>query len=99
MKMFVSSLIVAATIYSCSNPPSPAHNAQPADSLNNHAPNYSPNWQNLDLKKDGVFGISTEKAYSQLLSNKKATNVIVAIVDSGIDPTQEDLQSVLWTDS
>jgi cell wall-associated protease len=25
------------------------------------------NWHNLDLQKDSVFGISTEKAYQQLL--------------------------------
>jgi len=33
----------------------------------------TPNWQNTDLNADGVFGISTEKAYSELLKNKKTT--------------------------
>lgn len=58
----------------------------------------TPNWQNLDLQHDGVFGISTEKAYDLLLKNKKATTVVVAVIDSGIDTTQEDLRTVLWTD-
>jgi len=29
------------------------------------------NWQNLDLKTDSTFGISTEKAYKELLKGKK----------------------------
>ncbi len=28
------------------------------------------NWQNKDLSKDGVFGISTERAYQELLKGK-----------------------------
>lgn len=62
-------------------------------------PHATPNWQNLDLEKDGVPGISTGKAYSQLLGDKKAETTIVAVLDSGIDTTQEDLRPVLWTDS
>jgi cell wall-associated protease len=55
-----------------------------------------PNWQNMDLQKDSVFGISTEKAYNTLLKGKKAQPVIVAIIDSGIDTAHEDLKSVFW---
>lgn len=55
------------------------------------------NWQNLDLKDDGVFGISTEKIYSQLLKNKKPQTVIVAVIDSGIDTSHVELKNVLWT--
>lgn len=29
------------------------------------------NWHNLDFKKDSVFGVSTEKAYLELLKGKK----------------------------
>jgi len=54
------------------------------------------NWQNLDLKVDGVCGISTEKAYSELLKGKIAKTVIVAVIDAGVDTTHEDLRSVLW---
>lgn len=56
-----------------------------------------PNWQNLDFKTDSVFGISTEKAYSELLKNKKAKLVIVAVMDIGTDIAHKDLQSVIWT--
>jgi len=56
-----------------------------------------PNWQNLDLRHDGLFGVSTEKAYEQLLKDKTATTVVVAVIDSGIDTTQQELKPVLWT--
>ncbi|NQX51987.1 S8 family peptidase [Pedobacter panaciterrae] len=56
------------------------------------------NWYNLDLVADGYFGISTEKAYKELLSNKKPKqNVIVAVIDGGVDINHEDLKDVLWT--
>lgn len=54
------------------------------------------NWYNLDLKTDSVFGISTEKAYTELLKGKKSTTVIVGILDSGVDGVHEDLKSVMW---
>jgi len=54
------------------------------------------NWQNLDLKTDSAFGISTERAYKELLKGKKATPVIVGVLDGGVDITHEDLKSVLW---
>lgn len=56
------------------------------------------NWQNKDLVTDSVFGISTEKAYKELLKNKKPIKIIVAVIDSGIDTLHEDLKSALWTD-
>ena len=56
-----------------------------------------PNWQNLDLQADTVFGISTEKAYQQLLKGKKSQPVIVAVLDGGVDIAHEDLLGVIWT--
>jgi subtilisin family serine protease len=56
------------------------------------------NWQNQDLEKDSVFGISLEKTYQSLLKNKKSQPVIVAVIDTGIDTAHEDLRPVLWTD-
>ena len=54
-------------------------------------------WSHLDLAKDSVPGMSVDKAYSELLKNKKSTVVIVGIVDSGVDIEHEDLKSVIWT--
>lgn len=55
-----------------------------------------PNWQNLDLKTDSIFGISTEKAYNELLKGKKSVPVIVAVLDGGVDIAHEDLKSIVW---
>ena len=54
-------------------------------------------WSHLDLVKDSIPGMSVDKAYSELLKNKKSTVVIVGIVDSGVDIEHEDLKSVIWT--
>lgn len=54
------------------------------------------NWFNLDLVADGNFGISTERAYKDLLSKMKASPIIVAVIDGGIDEEHEDLKSVMW---
>lgn len=56
-----------------------------------------PNWQNLDLKTDTTFGISTEKAYQELLKGKKANTVIVAVIDGGVDISHEDLKDVIYS--
>jgi len=52
-------------------------------------------WHLLDEDKDGYMGISLDKAYD-LLKDRKAGTVIVAVIDSGIDTLQEDLRPVLW---
>ncbi|RZK01502.1 MAG: peptidase S8, partial [Flavobacterium sp.] len=55
-------------------------------------------WYNLDLVQDGYFGISTDKAYKELLVNiKPKQKVIVAVMDGGVDVNHEDLRDVLWT--
>jgi len=53
-------------------------------------------WHMMDFQQDHVYGISIEKAYTELLKNKKSTPVVVAIIDSGIDTLHEDLRSVIW---
>ena len=57
------------------------------------------NWQNLDLKKDGVFGSSTERAYSELLNGKKGIPVVVAVIDGGVDVHHEDLRQEIWVNT
>ncbi len=53
-------------------------------------------WHLKDAEKDGLYGISLDKAYD-FLKAKKATPVLVAVIDSGIDTLHEDLKPVLWT--
>lgn len=54
-------------------------------------------WHLLDLDNNHVYGISLNKAYNFLAAkNKKPQTVIVAVLDSGVDTTHEDLKNVLW---
>ncbi|MGI8949966.1 MAG: S8 family serine peptidase [Chitinophagaceae bacterium] len=52
-------------------------------------------WYLLDPKKDSTYGISLNETY-QFLKGKKYTPIIVAVIDSGVDTTQQDLKNVLW---
>jgi len=56
-------------------------------------------WSHLDILKDTIPGMSVDKAYSELLKNKKGTKVIVGVVDSGVDIEHPDLQGVIWTNN
>lgn len=56
-------------------------------------------WSHLDLVKDTIPGMSVEKAYDDIIKNKKGKTTIVAIIDSGIDIDHEDLRDVIWTNT
>lgn len=55
------------------------------------------NWGHLDLVKDTIPGMAVDKAYAEIIKNKKGKTVIVAVIDSGIDIDHEDLDAVIWT--
>lgn len=55
------------------------------------------NWKDYDLVTDTIPGMSVNKAYAEILKDKKGKTVIVAVIDSGIDVEHEDLDGVLWT--
>ena len=40
--------------------------------------------------------MSVERAYNELLKNRKAKKVIVAVIDAGIDINHEDIKDVIW---
>ena len=55
------------------------------------------NWFHFDPKETGVAGISTQLAYEELLKGKEPKQeVIVAVIDSGVDIEHEDLDDILW---
>ena len=55
------------------------------------------NWGHLDLVKDTIPGMSVDKAYAEIIKGKPGKKIIVAVIDSGIDITHEDLDGKLWT--
>ena len=54
-------------------------------------------WHMMDKQDSGYYGISIDKAYDFVKTKKlKSKTIIVAIIDSGVDTTHEDLRSILW---
>jgi len=56
-------------------------------------------WQQLDLKRDQILGISADAAYTELLQGRSGVPIVVAVIDGGVDTTHLDLSSVLWRNS
>ncbi|MEZ7498313.1 S8 family peptidase [Flavobacterium sp. Arc3] len=56
-------------------------------------------WSHLDIVNDTIPGMSVDRAYAELLKDKKGVKVIVGIVDSGVDIEHEDLKDVVWTNT
>ncbi|PCJ91882.1 MAG: peptidase S8 [Flavobacteriaceae bacterium] len=57
------------------------------------------NWGHLDLLADTIPGMSVDKAYKEIIKNRKGKKIIVAVLDSGMDLKHEDLDNVLWTNT
>jgi subtilisin family serine protease len=54
-------------------------------------------WYLLDPIEDHFYGISLNKAYQFLKEhNRQSKQVIVAVLDSGVDTAHEDLKDILW---
>ncbi len=53
-------------------------------------------WSLLDIEKDTIPGMSVDRAYKELLNNKKARKIIVGIIDTGVDINHEALKNVIW---
>ncbi|MEO0901952.1 MAG: S8 family serine peptidase, partial [Bacteroidota bacterium] len=56
-------------------------------------------WGHADLIADTIPGMSVDKAYREIIKNRKGKKVVVAVIDSGIDLEHEDLDDVLWTNT
>jgi len=61
-------------------------------SVKDNVPN---GWHLMSKDKSGYYGISLDKAY-EFLKGRKSKQIIVGVIDSGVDTTHEDLKAVLW---
>ena len=56
-------------------------------------------WGHLDLLRDTIPGMSVDRAYDEIIKNRKGKTVVVAVLDSGMDLEHEDIKNVLWTNT
>ena len=54
------------------------------------------NWFNLDPEKDKINGVSSDRIHEDLLQGLEGEDVIVAVIDGGVDPMHEDLKAKMW---
>ncbi|NVO11412.1 MAG: S8 family serine peptidase [Bacteroidales bacterium] len=55
------------------------------------------NWYNMSPEIDKIQGVEVNRAYKELLSNKKSKKkIVVAIIDGGVDIDHIDLQGKIW---
>ncbi|MCH2195652.1 S8 family serine peptidase, partial [Kordia sp.] len=55
------------------------------------------NWQHKDILEDSIPGVSLDKAYRELLTNKKRDTVIIAVIDTRLDVNHEEIRDYIWT--
>lgn len=54
-------------------------------------------WHHMDEQQDAFPGISSTQAYTTFLKNKTPKQeIVVAVIDGGVDPLHEDLSAMMW---
>ena len=53
-------------------------------------------WHLMDLSKDSIAGMSVDRAYQELIKDQKGEEVIIAVIDSGVDIEHSQLQNAIW---
>jgi len=54
------------------------------------------NWYHADVTADQPYNIGTNDLYNSIIKDQKASPVIVAVIDSGVDIEHEDLDDKIW---
>lgn len=107
-KQFLLLLSLLITFYGCSTT-QPAVEQEPNTTAaqetkeNNKAVDFSTlleppkDWYHLDEEQSQFRGVSSQLAYDTILKNKSPKKeVVVAVIDGGVDPDHEDLKNVMW---
>lgn len=102
IKKIVASLFLSALFYGCGSTAdilsTPIENIDTSPlKVSELTETEKKQWGHLDLVQDTIPGMSVNKAYDEVIKNKKGKKVIVAVIDSGIDIDHEDLDDVIWT--
>lgn len=104
IKLLLASIFIATLITSCGS--GAAIISTPVENIDSSPLKVSEltesekhNWGHLDLVKDTIPGMSVNKAYAEIIKNKKGNTIVVAVIDTGIDIDHEDLNDVIWTNS
>lgn len=102
-KRFVLLLVFIASFYGCSTTQKTTR-SQPESAKKQPTVNFDSlqkpptDWHLLDEQQTQFRGISSERSYQTLLKNKSPKKqVVVAVIDGGVDIDHEDLKSVIWT--
>ncbi len=54
------------------------------------------NWQYKDIIDDTIPGISLDKAYTEIIKDKKGAPIIIAVIDTKLDINHEDISKHIW---
>ncbi|MFH1319968.1 MAG: S8 family serine peptidase [Bacteroidota bacterium] len=55
------------------------------------------NWYNMDPNLNNIQGTGIDRAYSELLNDKRPKEkIIVAVIDGGVDIEHEDIKGKIW---
>jgi len=53
-------------------------------------------WENLDIEKDTVPGISLNRAFNEIIKTRKGEKIIIAVLDTEIDTNHPVFKNTLW---
>jgi len=107
-KEFLIILVFAVSFYSCTTTQQTVSDNQVTDKYEQEAAPSSVNfetmleppegWHHWDEEITRFRGISSDRAYHELLADKSPQKkIIVAVIDGGVDTDHEDLNDVIWT--
>ena len=58
---------------------------------------YLKNWMHSNFEDTGVYGVNTQKALDFLKEHyRKPQNIVVGVLDSGVEYFHEDLKNNIW---